>query len=66
MRFMILREIDQGIVRAREEAGLPPFEDSMPFTDGAAPTVFEVIKQFLLDDGPAAPASLDPTAALGE
>jgi len=59
VRYMILREIDKAIVRTREEGGLEPFDDSIPWSC-SAPTVFEVIKQFLVgDDRSAASSSPD-------
>jgi hypothetical protein len=63
VRYLILREIDLAIARVREENNLPPFDDALPW-GSEAPTVFSVIKEFLIgDDEPAAASSSDQTAA---
>jgi len=62
LRYLILREVDQEVARVREEGGLPPFDDALPWSS-ETPTVFSVIKQFLLDgDAPAAALPSDPNS----
>lgn len=45
-RHEILRLISHGIIYRRELEGLPPFDDSMPFS-GEEPTVFERCREIL-------------------
>jgi hypothetical protein len=43
-RYQILRRIDSSIARARERAGLAPFDDALP---DEPPTAFQIIREAL-------------------
>ena len=45
-RFEVLALIDAAIVTLRERAGLPPIDDTLPWTDEPL-TVFQVIREML-------------------
>jgi hypothetical protein len=49
MKYLVLRELDQKIIRLREDSGLDPFSDPLPWSD-EPDNVFRTIKQFLLED----------------
>jgi hypothetical protein len=55
LRYLILHEIDLTIIRVRTVNKLVPFDDGLP---GEPPTVFRIIREYLLfgDDGEAAPS----------
>jgi len=45
-KFLTLEIISWTIVRLREQAKLPPYDDAMPFV-GEEPTAFEIIREML-------------------
>lgn len=49
-KYDALSLINDKIIKLRESAGLPPFDDSLPFTD-ETPTAFQVIRKHLLGVG---------------
>ncbi len=42
-KYQVLRLIDYALAHLRERDGLPPFSDSIPFSD-EPPTIFEIIR----------------------
>jgi hypothetical protein len=53
-KYLVLREIDQRIIRLREGMGLTPIDDGLPWGE-EEDTVFTTIKKHLFDTGDAAP-----------
>jgi hypothetical protein len=45
-RYLVLRLASSAIVKLREKAGLPPFDDALPFGN-EPPTVFQIIRGML-------------------
>jgi hypothetical protein len=46
VRFQVLSLVDNYLINLRDKAHLPPFDDSVPFSD-ATPTAFENIRALL-------------------
>jgi hypothetical protein len=55
-RAVVLHEINWAIAAVRERYGMPPFDDSLPWS-GEQPTLFEIIRRHLFDDATAATSS---------